>query len=249
MKKNKSQNNNENIIETQIFSMLENVLKDDSDDSINSDKKDPILKIKNHQNKNVNKLTLNIPKNEKRFQHEDNFHNFNKMQSLNIPNNLGTNHIFTQKISNQPQIFINNIPVSREIDNCENRETFFISNNNTSPQNIMKPMIQFNNLSPIGKQLKKQSPRHINEESSFRNFKPPITNRLAVPNIGINMGFNNQTKQNSPKNNAKAHQFLRNNTINHCTPKICLNQIENNFSSCTTNRYFLFFYFINLFNI
>ena len=134
--------------------------------------------------------------------------------------------------------YINNIPVSNEIDTNDNREFTLRQNQNNTPQNINKQIPHFNNLSPISKQFKNQSPRNNKEENVIRNVKLPITNRLTVAHIGMNMAYNNIVVNNSPKINSKAFPFVRNNTINHSMSKLCLNNNENNSSTCTTNRYF-----------
>ena len=231
--------NNENNIENQIFTMLEDVLKEDSDESIESENKIPETKNKNQSSKN--KLSLNFQKIEKKlFFNEklDKLHpNNNRMLNINYQNNLEvTNFPNSQKSINQPQIFINNIPVSKDSEPIYNREFIFRQQKNNSPKNICKQIPHFNNLSPISKQFKNQSPGNKNEENFIMNAHLPITNRLTVAHIGMNMAYNNLIANNSPKMNTKPHPYVRNNTINHQISKLCLKNKENNSSTCTTNR-------------
>jgi len=228
IKKTTSSNNNDNNIEKQIFSMLENVLKEDSDDSNNSDNK-KLKNIKSQQNKN--RLNLNF-QNRDKLDYAKKEVNFN----LNFQKKTELNNMNLNKNINQPQIFINNIPVSNENDQIDNRE-FILRNKNNCLNTMYNPMPHFNNLSPISKQMKNQSPRNYIEDNMMKKpLQPPITNRLTVAHIGLNMGYNNQIRQNSPKNNVKAHPFIRNNTINHSISKLCLNNNDNTSSTCTTNR-------------
>jgi hypothetical protein len=233
--------NNENNIENQIFTMLEDVLKEDSDESIVSENKIPLTKNKNQSTKNES--SLNFQKNEKKlFVNEklDKLHpnpNTNRMLNINYQNNLEvTNYPNSQKSINQPQIFINNIPVSKDSEPIYNREFIFRQQKNNSPKNICKQIPHFNNLSPISKQFKNQSPGNKNEENIIMNVQLPITNRLTVAHIGMNMAYNNLVANNSPKMNAKHHLYVRNKSINHQISKFCLKNIENNSSTCTTNR-------------
>lgn len=231
-KKSNTLNNNENNIEKQIFSMLENVLKEDSDESIESEKRIQETKSKNLSNKN--KLNLNFQKKEKKLSLGDKLDNThpdsNRILFSNYHNNLDCNlYSNTQKLINQPQIFINNVPVSKDIDPNDHRELVF-------NQNICREIPHFNNLSPISKQFKNQSPRNIKEENFQRKVQLPIKNRLTVAHIGMNMAYNNQIVNNSPKTNVKAHPFVRDNTINHSTTKLNFNSNENNSSTCNTIR-------------
>ena len=239
LKKSNTSNINENNIEKQIFNMLENVLKEDSDHSIESEK--IIQENKSKIQSNQKKSNLNFQRKEKKMFLEEKLDNMdmnsNRISNINYQNKFENNyHLNTQNLINQPQIFINNIPVSKEIDPIDNRELVFMHNKNNSPQNICRQIPHFINLSPISKQFKNQSPRNNNEENVIRNVQLPITNRLTVAHIGMNMAFNKIIVNNSPKTNAKAHAFVRNNTINHSMTKLCLNNKENNSSTCTTKR-------------
>lgn len=240
-KRSNKSNNNENNIEKQIFSMLENVLKEDSDDSIESERRIPENNNKNQLN-NINRLNFHYQKKEKKLFHQENLdnkqNNTNRFLNTNYQNNLGFNNFLNfQNQRSQPQIFINNIPVTKDIDTNENKDIIFRPNNN-SPRNMLKQIPHFNNLSPISKQFKNQSPRNKNEENIVKNVQLPKTNRLTVAHIGMNLAYNNFiNNNNSPKISAKVHSFVRNNTINHSMTKLCLNNKDNNSSTCTTNRY------------
>lgn len=243
LKKSNTSINNEDNIEKQIFTMLENVLKEDSDESIDSKKKVQESKLKNQTNKN--KLSLNFQKKEKKLFLEEKLDNMysnpDRMINVNLQRNLQMNNRLNPQMPiNQPQIFINNIPVFKDIDPNDNKEFVLRPNNMNSPQNICKQIPHFNNLSPISKQFKNQSPRNNNEANIIRNVKVPKTNRLTVAHIGMNMAYKNIVVNNSPKMNPKPHSFGRNNTINHSETKLCLNKNENNSSSCSTNRYYFF---------
>ncbi len=242
LKKLNSFNHNEKNIEKQIFTMLENVLKEDSDETVEPEK--IIQKAKNKNQSNKNKLPLNFQNKEKKLFIEeelDKMHsNINRVLNKNYENDLEKNyHQNIQKQINYPKIFINNIPVSIDIDSNDNRELVFNHNKNNSPLNF-KQIPHFNNLSPISKQFKNQSPRNNKVENDIINFQAPITNRLSVAHIGMNMAYNNIIVNNSPKMGAKANTIIRNNTINHSLNKLNLNNIGQNSFSSDSNRYLVF---------
>ncbi len=236
VKKSKFSNNNENNIEKQIFSMLENVLKEDSDDSIDSNyskkKNNKSQQNRNRQNFNfINRERLDFPKIDL---------NLNQNHHRNLVMNNSNTHInsINPKINiSQPQIFINNIPVSKEQD--LNEKIDFNYRKNISSNKMCVQMPHFNNLSPISKHLKNQSPKNNIQDNLMTNqLQQPINNRLTVAHIGINMGYNNLIMHNSPKNNVTTHTFVRNNTINYCGSKPSISNInENNSSYVMINRY------------
>lgn len=291
--------NNQNIMEKQIFSMLENVLNEDEDsdnalsieDSNHEEElnqQEVILNQNNLAREMLSDKDRNLLSNQKLEsngdKHKQNFNNnslehmkknlgFNK-NNLNLNqinnnnyivnpnvgstaakgtqnNNLSINFNNQVKKINQPQIFINNVPVVNENEVNDNREFYFPQNklnlhlnnlqNNNSPH-ASGQMPHFNNLSPISKQMKNNnSPRNPNEDNLFRNKNFQINNRLTLAHIGMNRPYNIVQKSSSGNlnnYNTKPNLLERNNTINNPTAtKLSLNNNnENNTSGCINNR-------------
>lgn len=297
--------NKQNNMEKHIVSMLEHVLKEESDNSLSLEDKrdeDEIENLAQIFNKNNNLLNINFPgldkKIDSKYEKDDNIYkkkeqpmsgrsfeqmkkNINNMSKLNINEtndnaykisfhhtNTDLKNSFNRDLNisnfnckqpkiNQPQIFINNIPVINDFEaneNHHNKDYFFLNNNlnnfnlnslqnkNSSPH-ASHQMKLFNSLSPISKQMNNNSPRNLMEENLFRNKQMPVNNRLTVGHIGMNIPYN-LSNQKSTNGNAEANDkanrnfYMRNNTINSASAnKLTMNTLNDiNTSTCTSNR-------------
>lgn len=254
----KSSNNNMNInIEQQIASMLENVLKEDSDDSTNSGNK-------NKTQTNKNKLNLNFPRKDRKFIPEKN-DPFAKQVHLNYHNQIS--NCLNNQIVMQPKLLINSFPLNEEnVENNinENKEFFLKSNKNSQSPTNSRVIPNFNNLSPINRNNNKinynnedlnnnfnykininnnNSPRVNNiEDNVYSNIKTPQKNRLFVnhASMGYNQyNNNNNNNYNQGGNPIRNQMFFRNNTINHSNNLMSLNienNNNNNYNNNTNNK-------------
>ena len=216
-RKSKISNNNPNQIniEDQITSMLENVLKDDSDDSNEyKDINQKYIQV-NPNSLKINKQTNNQVNFNNQFNNSPQFQSYNRKEKKFNSNNFQDSRSFIREImvnpndfqqssrivQPQPQLFINNVPlVPNEMEQRENQKR---CNLNSSYQNNLNINNNYNNLNNMNNHridfIKNNSDNNLymnNLNSNAHNYKP----KTVSPRLNINSeGFYNL---NSPKLNS-----------------------------------------------